>query len=171
MKIGITGHQRLRGEDSWEWVRHELAKVFAEHANSRVQAYSSLAIGADQEFASLSIDAGATLRVIVPCSGYERTFKTPSDLDRYLYLLSKASSVELLDYPQPCEDAFMAAGEKIAHTVDRLVAVWNGEQAAGTGGTDDAVAYALSCGTLVIQINPVARTVAVLPTVSRAGTK
>ena len=163
MKLGITGHQQLPAQDAWEWVRHELTRLFAQQAAGGVEAYSSLAIGADQEFASIAIDREAQLRVVVPCSGYEATFKTRDDLARYRYLLSKASSVDLLDFPQPSEEAFMAAGKKIADTVDCLVAVWNGKEATGTGGTDDAVEYALSRATPVIHINPVARTVAVLP--------
>ncbi len=163
MKLGITGHQRLPTAEAWEWVRHELARVFEQQETSGVEAYSSLAVGADQEFARIAIDHGAHMRVVVPCSGYEGTFKTQDELALYRYLLSKASSVDLLDYPQPSEEAFMAAGKKIADTVDRLVAVWNGEEAAGTGGTDDAVAYALSRQTPVIHVNPVARTVAMLP--------
>lgn len=163
MKLGITGHQRLPAAEVWEWVRHELARVFEQQETRGVEAYSSLAIGADQEFARIAIDHGAYLRVIVPCSGYEVTFKTQDELALYRYLLSKASSVDLLDYQQPSEEAFMAAGKKIVDTVDCLVAVWNGDEAAGTGGTDDAVAYAVSRRTPVIHINPVARTVATLP--------
>lgn len=163
MKLGITGHQRLPAEDSWVWVRHEIKAVLMLNGKAGLSAYSSLAIGADQEFAMLAVDSGARLRVIVPCSGYEDTFKTTADLSRYRFLLSKASSVDSLGYTHPCEDAFMEAGKIIADTVDQLIAVWDGERAAGFGGTGDAVAYALNRGTRVIHIDPVTRTVTLLP--------
>lgn len=158
MKMGITGHQRLEDEGSWEWVRSELARIFTQETQS-LEAFSSLAIGADQEFATIAIEHGARLHVIVPCSGYEGTFKTDSDLARYRYLLSKSAGVDLLDYSEPSEEAFMAAGKKIADNVDLLVAVWNGKETAGTGGTDDAVEYAVEHGTRVLHINPVSREV------------
>jgi hypothetical protein len=163
MKVGITGHQRLESEDAWEWVQQELEQIFQEESAVPVEAYSSLAIGADQRFALVAIDRGAQLHVIVPCSQYEGTFKTQDDLGKYLYLISKASTVDLLDYPKPSEDAFMAAGKKIIDTVDLLVAVWNGEEAPGTGGTDDAVAYALNQRTPIIHLNPVTKVVRRLP--------
>lgn len=168
MKLGITGHQRLDSAESWKWVRQQLTELMQGQTAAEVDAYSSLAIGADQEFASAALEHGARLHAIVPCCGYEGTFKTLGDLSRYKYLISKASSVDLLDYSQPSEEAFMAAGKKIVDKVDLLIAVWNGEEAAGTGGTDDAVAYALSRGTPVRHINPVTKTVALLPTSGRA---
>ena len=163
MKIGITGHQRLESAAAWEWVQQQMEAVIHDRATATIDAYSSLAIGADQRFAVVAIKHGANLHVIVPCSGYEGTFTTQEDLRQCRDLLSKASTVELLDYPQPTEEAFMAAGKRIIDTVDLLVAVWNGEEADGTGGTDDAVGYAVEHGTPVIQINPVTKTLTALP--------
>ena len=163
MRVGITGHQRLESAAAWEWVQEEMEAVIQERAKGTIDAYSSLAIGADQKFALVAIERGASLHVIVPCSGYERTFATHEDLKQYRELLSKASTVERLDYPQPSEEAFMAAGKRIIDTVDLLVAVWNGEEADGTGGTDDAVGYAMEHGIPVIQINPVTKTVSAFP--------
>lgn len=114
MKVGITGHQRLEPADSWQWVQQELRHIILEESSVPIEAYSSLAIGADQRFALVAIEHGANLHVIVPCSEYEGTFNTQEDLGLYRYLLSKATIIDLLDYPMPSEDAFMAAAEKTA---------------------------------------------------------
>lgn len=169
MRVGITGHQRLETPGSWEWVEQTLEQIIRKEAAYPIDAYSSLAIGADQRFALVAIENGARLHVVVPCSEYEGTFKTQEDLDHYRHLLSKASTVDLLDYSEPSEDAFMAAGKKIADLVDLLVAVWNGENAPGTGGTDDAVAYALKHQTPVVHVNPVTRTVEKMTTPAEPG--
>lgn len=164
MKLGITGHQRL-SDECWPWVRQEVKSIFLKHSNGEhgaTQAFTSLAIGADQEFAKIAIEYAAELCVIVPSAGYENTFKSTDALACYRELLGKASFVKVLDYAQPCEEAFMAAGKEIVDTVDLLVTVWNGEKAVGTGGTGDAVAYALSRGVNIVHVNPVAKTVSIL---------
>ena len=159
MRIGITGHQRLESDHSWEWVRHELRTVFACNSSADFEAFSSLAIGADQEFANIAVEVGVPLHAVIPCADYESTFAIRDSLIRYQYLLSKAARVDLLDYPCPSEEAFMAAGKAVADQVDRLIAVWDGKPAAGTGGTGDAVAYALNRGLPVVHINPVTKIV------------
>jgi hypothetical protein len=98
MRIGITGHQRLNAEDAWSWVRLQFADVIRRHVTDQFNAYSSLAIGADQEFADVALERGGRLHVIVPSSGYEATFKTDQHLARYKYLVSKATTVKMLDY-------------------------------------------------------------------------
>lgn len=163
MKVGITGHQQLESANAWEWVQQMLKQILHDESPNNLEAYSSLAIGADQRFARVAVECGGALHAVVPCSAYEETFKTKDDLEEYRFLLSKASTVELLDYPRPNENAFMAAGKKIIDTVDLLVAVWNGETTPSTGGTDDAVAYALAQQKPVVHVNPVAMTVTRLP--------
>ncbi len=154
MKIGITGHQKTPPSGSWGWVRGEIRTVLRQ-AGANSEAYSLLAAGADQEFAEEALASGVPLFVVVPCSNYEKAFKDPLALARYRVLLTQIANLKLLDNLEPSEDAYMAAGKDIVDSVDVLVAVWDGVSAAGNGGTDDVVEYAIKRKRPVIHINPV----------------
>lgn len=157
MRAGITGHQRLPDEGAWEWVGARIDD-FLESATA-ITGVTSLAIGADQLFAERVTAGGGTLHVIVPHDRYEDTFKNEHDRSRYESLLAKASRVEILSTPGSPEEAYLQAGHRVADLSDVVLAVWNGEAAAGKGGTADMVDYAAGRGVPVIHINPITRVV------------
>lgn len=139
LRIGISGHQELPAQAE-DFARRSLVKFLSER---KVElGISSLAEGADQLFSRVILEAGVSLKVIVPCADYERAFNTPEALHGYRELLSSASHVEYLTYGEPSERAFLAAGHSIVDQVDLLVAVWDGRPAKGLGGTADIVEYA-----------------------------
>jgi hypothetical protein len=123
------------------------------------EGYTSLAIGADQLFAEHLVAAGVPFVAVVPCAAYDATF-SESELVAYRRLLAEAGRVEVLPFPKPSEDAFLAAGKRVVDASDALLAVWDGEDARGRGGTGDIVAYALRLGRPVLHMNPVDRTIA-----------
>ena len=159
MRIGITGHQKLPPSGSWNWTRNEIHLFLERNIEIVTEVFSSLADGADQQFAEEALQLGIPLHVILPCSNYELAFGNPTALLMFTELKSQASEVRLLDYPEPSEDAFMAAGQEIVKSVDLLIAVWNGRSAPGNGGTDDVVKYAQLETRRIIHINPVSQTV------------
>src|SRR5215210_4196031 len=105
--LGATGHQRIP-EPAIAYIRRGIDATLQEASND-LQGVSSLAAGADQMFAEALLAQGGQLRVVVPSRGYEETFP-PADRRRYHSLLESADEVELLDFPSPSEEAFMAAG-------------------------------------------------------------
>lgn len=123
------------------------------------EGYTSLAAGADQLFAETLVRFGIPFVAVVPCTAYDATF-SESDHGVYRRLLAKAAPVEVLPFPEPSEDAFLAAGKRVVDASDALLAVWDGEDARGRGGTGDIVAYALALGRPVLHMNPVDRTIA-----------
>lgn len=155
MKVGITGHQQRDGID-WVWVRSRIDRYLA--GKSIVLGYSSLASGTDQVFAEAVLDAGGKLWAVIPMENYADQFEG-ADRKQYESLLSKADVVDLRSQ-KPDEGAFLDAGKWIAREVDRIVAVWDGEDAQGRGGTADIVAYALSLSKPVYHVDPIKRTVA-----------
>ena len=157
MEIGITGHQRLEDSSSWDWVQSAISNEL-DTLPLPLIAVSSLAIGADQLFASLVTQRNGQLRVILPFPEYERTFG-PQDIDAYRQILSRASSVEILHTLGTDEDKYLAAGKRIVELADLMIAIWDGKPAKGKGGTADIVAHALQRGTPLIHINPVDRSV------------
>ncbi|MBE9180270.1 hypothetical protein IQ268_17035 [Oculatella sp. LEGE 06141] len=155
MKIGFTGHQQRPGIN-WNWVKEaitdELRKV-----EKPLIGLSSLAKGADQIFAESVLTEGGSLRVIIPTKDYAKYFEG-AVLERYHFLIEKAE-IEKLDNTGSDQEAFMAAGQHIVDSADRIITVWDGKPAQGLGGTADIVQYAHMQGKHVTHINPILRQV------------
>lgn len=158
MKIGITGHQRLPQLSDWDWVNIEMRRVL-ETLDPPLIGISSLAVGADQLFAELVLERGGTLEVIIPFEGYENKFTQREDRETYLSLLASASGVEVLEKFGSEEEAYLTAGERVVDGSDFLLAVWDGQPAAGLGGTADIVQYARDNQKKIIHLNPRTREV------------
>ena len=139
MIVGITGHQDIP-YDALEAVEEGIAQELARFIGPI--GLSSLAAGADQIFAKNILRIGGRLHVILPCKGYEGTFSDKEALSCFRELLTRAERVEELEYDHPSEEAFLDAGRRIVDLADVLVAVWDGREARGKGGTADIVRYA-----------------------------
>jgi hypothetical protein len=155
LTIGITGHQKLSDEVTIKWLTRELIYEY-KRLKYVACAYSSLAIGADQLFAKNILELETDLIAVIPCMGYEKTFKE-SHKNRYFAILSQCKLIETLDFAEPSELAFLAAGKHVVNKSDVLFAIWDGDKAKGLGGTGDIVQYALSLKKSVIHLNPVSR--------------
>lgn len=151
-RLGITGHQKIP-IDALGYITLGLRAILAAQ-NRPLVGYSSLAAGADQLFAVELLKARGVLHAVVPSNGYESTF-SPDDLVTYRRLLAAAADTTHLPFPAPDEDAYDAAGKWIVEHSDVLVAVWDGKEARGLGGTADAVAHARKFGRDVQIVWPV----------------
>lgn len=120
----------------------EMHRLLNAVAAQQLVGYSSLAVGADQQFAQMVLTLGGRLRLVIPSADYSSTFTNDTDLAKYERLLSEADSFETLDFPGPSEQAFLAAGKVVVDRCDVLLAVWDGAPAKGLGGSADVVAYA-----------------------------
>ncbi len=143
--IGCTGHQRLSSSTRRD-VAAAIAAILATVGDEELVGLSSLAEGADQLFAFAVLAAGGQLRAVVPSQDYERGFQSDQPRDIYTSLLRLASDCTTLSFPAPSQEAFLAAGYEIADRCDVLLAVWDGQGAAGKGGTADVVSYARGRG-------------------------
>lgn len=139
--VGVTGHQVLP----------RAIKRYATPAMERLlssidflMGVSSLAAGADQMFARSVLKLGGRLSVVVPCADYETTLMHPTERQSYRHLLACAHTVERLPYESPSEDAFLAAGQRVVDISDWVIALWDGADARGKGGTAEVVRYARS---------------------------
>jgi hypothetical protein len=139
-RVGVTGHQNIPPH-ALPAIRAEVAAVLAGVAG--LTAVSSLAAGADQILAESAVEHGGELLVVIPCTDYRDTLTGP-DRERFDRLTGLAAEWEVLAYPAPSEEAFMAAGRRVVDLSDRVVAIWDGRPAEGLGGTGDVVAYARS---------------------------
>lgn len=138
-RIGITGHQGLDRRVA-EWVRNRLVEAISD--SIPVCGVSSLAEGADQLFAEQVLELGGALVAVIPCRRYESSFDMPSALSSYKKLRDLADEIVELDYDAPDERAFWAAGRRVVELSEEMFAVWDGNEAAGLGGTADVVGFA-----------------------------
>lgn len=144
-RLGITGHQGIP-TSAQLFVSNALEReITTSGPSDALLGITSLAVGADQIFANLIVRTGGHLHVIIPCAGYEKTFEGDA-LRRFQTLLSMATKVDRLDFDEPSEEAFFAAGRAVVKACDLLLAVWDGKASRGLGGTGDIVAYAQSTG-------------------------
>lgn len=158
MHVGISGHQRLNDPGAWAWVRRQLRDCLKPLPPPTV-GVSSLAVGADTLFAELVLSLGGSLEVVVPFGGYEETFAAEDERRAYRRLLGRAARVEVLPRHGTAEEAYYAAGKRVADRSALLILIWDGRPAAGLGGTGDIAVYARRTHKPVIHLNPETHTV------------
>ena len=154
MKVGITGHQNLTANES-DWLKIEL-----ENEIKRMEieeAYSCLAIGADQLFAKVILADNIPLIAITPCTKYVETF-SGKDVEVYQTLLRKAINIVQLDFDNPSEKAFYEAGKTIVNKSDVVFAFWDNLPSKGLGGTADIVSFAKKLNKKIVHLNPSTKT-------------
>ena len=179
LRIGVTGHRSSRlSADQIERIDRQICNVLDEAAKTVARAHeryadeyapdppilyfvSALADGADTLAAKRALEKNWRLLAPIPFSieSYASDF---SDEDRreFTALLSKADSVAELDGvrngPAAEERAYLQAGLMTVDQSDLVIAVWDGEEARGVGGTAMIKEEALSAGKHVVWINAAA---------------
>ena len=118
---------------------------------------SSLAEGSDRIVAEAGLAAGFALQVVLPFdrAEYERDFETQMSRREFEELLARACDVFELDGAADQRPrAYEAAGLFMLANIDVLIAIWDGEVAAGIGGTAQIVERAVADGIAVVWIEP-----------------
>jgi hypothetical protein len=159
LRVGVTGHRDLADP----FVARDRC-IDALHAVRRadvpIEIWSSLAEGADRLVAELVPTVAETLVVVLPLdpNDYRNDFATIASRRQFDGLLAGATRVEVTgpDAGGSRESAYERAGLAIVEACDVLLALWDGEEARGRGGTADIVRVARERGRTVIHI-PVAR--------------
>ncbi len=151
--VGFTGHQNLSAPTR-ALVRASLQAELRQLAP--LTGVTSLAGGSDQIFAECVLELGGELRVVIPCRDYEGSFTSPDDLANYHRLLRDAALTTTLRHARPTEAAYWDAGKQVVDQADVVLAVWDGQPAAGLGGTGDVVRYATEHRRQVIVVWPTA---------------
>jgi hypothetical protein len=153
MIVGVTGH-RFYDEPTAEFLAARVHALLRDWAGDReVRVVSSLAEGADQLVARVAVELGLPLDVVLPSAGYRASLE-PQFRAEFDALLAHAATVTRLDHDEPAADAYLEAGLEVLDRSDVLIAVWDGEQARGTGGTAEIVAAARARGIDVVVLWP-----------------
>lgn len=149
--VGITGHQALTSHTR-RLVATAIRDALLDIPN--LTGVTSLAAGADQIFTEVVLEVGGRIVAVLPSKQYERSFQSAADLATFDKLLKQADSILTMPFDEPSEKAYWSAGQEIVNQADRLLAVWDGQPAAGLGGTADVVRYARAQGKPVTIIWP-----------------
>lgn len=159
-RIGVTGHRDLGDEATAAFVARQckaiLQEALADHGE--VVALSALAEGADTLFAEAALELGLPLEAVTPFKRYVEDFEGRAR-ERYKRLLARARVEQRLPYTERSDEAYLGGGLWVVNHCDLLVVVWDGQPAAGKGGTGDVVDYARHVGRPYIHIHTVERTV------------
>ncbi|MEW4528078.1 hypothetical protein [Maioricimonas sp. JC845] len=174
LRIGVTGHRNLSDAAG---VAEAVARLLEqiEHtlrAQSRTPldrvVVSPLAKGADRIVAEEVLKReGTSLEVLspFPLDEYRRDFAEPDDLAEFERLLSRADLVRCVTTSPPPQNAsddeqsdwrnrgYLRVGRAVVDACEILIAVWDGKQARGMGGTADVIEYALRQRRTVIWVN------------------
>ena len=134
------------------------AEASAKAAAGAFAVVSSIAEGADRIVAAAGLAAGFDLYVVLPLprAEYARDFESPQSRAAFEALLAKATAVvEIGGTAEDRPQAYEAAGFAMLANSDLLIAIWDGEGAAGVGGTAEIVSRAIADGIPVVWIEPI----------------
>lgn len=181
LRVGVTGHRLnklslaqldnlapiVRGQlETIRGCLEEHHRVHGELFTAEkpvVRVVSPLAEGADQLVARLGLELGCDLHGLLPFgrADYLTTFSdaarrgSPSAVAEFDRLLQRAEAVFTLDGSLgKRERAFEFLGKVLLNQVDLLIAIWDGQPAAGPGGTERVVREALTQGVPVVWLDP-----------------
>ena len=172
VQIGVTGHRpnRLSPQIAadlprqCEQVLQAIAALAARahdpliHSSETplLRILSPIAEGSDRIVAYTGLAMGADLQCPLPfhADEYSRDFVTDDSRDEFYALLAKASAVFQVDGSRDAADAaYERIGRIVLEQSDFVIAIWDGEPAAGRGGTTQIVEEALQQNIPVIWLH------------------
>lgn len=117
--------------------------------------HTPLASGADQMAATSAQRHGFGIRALLPFATdeYGKDFAKGEEHKQYRALLKESDEIFSLPGSRDREeDAYLAVGKAVIAAADVIVAVWDGGEGNGTGGTAHVVDLSLRAGVPVIHI-------------------
>lgn len=153
LAIGFSGHRKLPDEGrSRSVIRYFLEQQKA--TPGTVYGVSSAAAGADLLFAESCLELGIPLRVLLPMAKdrFRNDFDAPT-WERAERVLSSAISVEVTGDHEQRRENYYECGIETVQQSQLLVALWDGKEARGLGGTAEIVAFARAIGRPVVRFD------------------
>ena len=167
LRVGVTGHRPDRlGDDERLFVekqveamlgriRQQLALISIENAGvyagttPGLRVISALAEGADRLVVAAALRQSCEVMAMLPFprDSYRRDFVEPASRDEFDALLRAASTVVELDGqydpPETRNGGYASVGMNVVRQSDVVIAIWDGSDARGHGGTAEIIEYAL----------------------------
>ena len=123
---------------------------------ARLRLHTPLATGADQIAAICARSSGYFVRALLPFepAEYRKDFALGDELDSFEQALAAADEIVALPGDRSdLEGAYVLVGESLVETADIMIAIWDGEQGRGPGGTAYVVELALQSCVPVIHVD------------------
>jgi hypothetical protein len=152
LRVGVTGHRVIPDEAAIatrvDEVLVRLLGLLPTELSTPVllEIVSPLGEGADRIVAERALEIpDATLEVPLPleAADYEQDFDSASSRERFRALLGGAERVWVVNGGSDRVDAYGETGAYVVDSSDLLIAVWDGLEARGPGGTGDVVQRAV----------------------------
>jgi hypothetical protein len=177
LRVGVTGHRydqlaesnieniQERVHGVLEAISHSVRQLLDDDGSDYapgppiLRVISSVAEGSDRIVALEALKLGWEIQCPLPFNRdeYKNDFLSAASRAEYQRLLDQATSVLEMDGSRdPPENeslAYAAAGRVVLEQCDILVAIWNGMEARGIGGTAQIVQQALDLGIPVVWID------------------
>lgn len=148
MVIGVTGSRQLDADPRLNAQIDEALSRVAEQLPSgqgtRFVVLSPLAEGADRIVAAQVLERDdSALEVVLPhaADDYAKDFSSDQSRAEFDELCRRARRIVQLP-PLPRPKSYVQVGRHVVDQCDALIGLWDGEPAAGPGGTGDIIAYA-----------------------------
>lgn len=135
---------------------HNSEKELFDPARPTLRLHTPLASGADQLAATSARAAGYSIRALLPFASddYRNDFADGLERDDFNRQLSEANEVFALPGERAnAEGAYVLVGKAVVAASDILIAIWDGGDGNGPGGTAHVVNLALSNAVPLIHIN------------------
>lgn len=123
---------------------------------ARLRLHTALASGADQIAAICARSSGYFVRALLPFepNEYRKDFANDEELEGFEQALEAADEIVALPGDRSdLQNAYVLVGQSLVGTADILIAIWDGEQGRGPGGTAHVVEMALQEAVPVIHIH------------------
>jgi len=159
LKVCVTGHRpaKIGGYDEENptrvWVKNALKEVVETLKPN--YAYSGMALGVDQDFAVVCIEAGIPFDAVLPFQAQEAKWPEASQF-MYWRLIKQARTKHVVCDPGYAAWKLQRRNEWLVDAIDDdgiVIAVWDGSQS----GTANCVRYAHQSDRRVVRINPVTK--------------
>ncbi len=154
--LGVTGHRKLLNIDSLINVLHnKLQKLSNTYFFEAI--ISPLADGSDRIVAKILMD-DFNAKLIVPLpfekNEYKKDFSVISQKEFENFLIRSSRIYETGSLKDTTRnECYLNAGKEVVDQSDLLIALWNGKEANGIGGTGDIMKYAKENKKSILYIN------------------
>jgi hypothetical protein len=167
-RVGVTGHRWNNLKEANVSLLNGRVAMVLEHIQQTVREINSLvslhivstiAEGSDRIVATAALNLGYKLHCVLPFARnlFEEDFEGDESKEEFRALLEKAESVlELPNHPTSAatrDAGYTAAGRTVTAESDLLLAIWDGQEARGEGGTGQMVKEALEHSRPIVWIN------------------
>ena len=174
LNIGITGHRAgaltapvIRSLDPvvdkvFRKLRSATLKVqkaedaFCSITPAELRLHTGLASGADQIAARWARSRGYSVTAVLPFEPdeYRKDFELDGEAADFDRALGAADEIVILPGDRSdAEGAYVLVGKRLIEAADIMIAIWDGEEARGPGGTAHVVELALQSAVPVIHIH------------------